>query len=65
MTHFRIRFTLLVALAWSGSRLIAAESSDSQLPHGSVGIGTYATISQFKNLQVTSNGQTLLQKITF
>src|SRR5436309_445115 len=39
-----------------------SQTADSPLARGSVGVGTYATISQFKDLQVMAGEKVLLQK---
>jgi len=60
---FGRRFAGLVALAaisMAGTRLALAQSSP--LPKGNVGLGTYNTIAQFKDLEVTVDGKVVLHK---
>lgn len=49
---------LLVTCATS----FAVAQNESPLPHGSVGVGTHATVSQFKDLQITVADHVLLHK---
>jgi hypothetical protein len=52
----------LVTLLLICSRLAFAQTADSPLPRGCVGLGTYATISQFKDLDVVAGDKVLLHK---
>src|SRR5689334_19485529 len=62
--HYHCRkFASLLAIlvvAIEGSRLTLGQTGP--LPRGSVGVGTYATVSQFKDLHVTAGEQVLLHK---
>jgi len=56
-------FALLLLSSWILSPGIArSQNADSPLARGYVGVGTYATVSQFKDLEVTANGKVLLHK---
>jgi hypothetical protein len=56
------RTTLLLVALLAASRFVLGQTAASPLTHGRVGVGTYATVSQFQDLQVTAGDQVLLQK---
>jgi len=56
-----IWYPALLALALlAGPRLALAQTSP--IPHGNVGVGTYATVAQYKDLKVTAGDKVLLTK---
>jgi hypothetical protein len=58
----RRQTTLVLVALLAASRLALGQTTASPLAHGRVSIGSYATVSQFKDLKVTAEGQVLLQK---
>lgn len=56
------RRTLVVAALLAASQLTLGQTTASPLAHGGVGIGTYATVAQYQDLQVSAGDQVLLHK---
>lgn len=56
-----LNIALFVAL-FAGLPPALAQTAASPVSHGSVGVGTYDTVAQFKDLRVTVNDQVVLAK---
>ena len=55
-----LRVAVLLSIAVGGPATLG--QTGLALPQGSVGIGTYATMAQFKDLTVSAGDQVLLQR---
>ena len=52
----------LLLTSFDGAHLMLGQTSSSPLPHGNEGVGTFATVSQFKDLHVSAGEDVLLHK---